>query len=833
VLNDIRFGLRMLRRDPAFTAVAVLTLALGIGANTAIFTLFDAILLQSLPVRDPTRLVLFSDSRSEGTFTGSAPGGRWTLFSFESFEFLNRQKLPFDAIAAVRSGQAPISIRVSNASQAERAQAQLVSGSYFRVMGVDAARGRLFGPEDDRVSAAPVAVVSNPFWTERLHSDPRAIGSVTMVNGMAFTIVGVTPREFFGERVRRPPDFWIPLVFHPQVEVRPSYLERTDSYWLNLIARLAPGVTPREAQTAATTALQQFLIGKEDNAISDERRRDIRESRIELADGAAGISNLRFRYSEPLHVLLGVVALVLLLACANVGNLLLSRAAARETEITVRMALGVGRARLVRQLLTESVLLAVLGAAGGVLLARWMVSTLLALMVTRGSPVQGTLDGSVLAFTMAVTAVAGVAFGLVPALSAGRFDLVSALKARGRGAAAGRGRRGFTRTLVVAQIAISLVLLVGANLFARSLINLEGRPLGFDADRVLLARVNPRLAGYTPTNVTDLYRRLFERVNAVPGIRSATIARYSPLGGGRSMNSGVVEGYSPKADENVRFETVQVGPAYPETLGMALLQGRAIGVEDVAGSTRVGMVNSAFVRRYLPAVNPIGRHFGVSGSRQIADVEIVGVLGDARFQDADTDVEPTVFVALLQEQSQFALDAEVEVRAVGDPAAVANVVRRAIAEVDPNLPINDTNTLRAQVAANFDSQRLAARLVGFFGALALLLACVGLYGVVTQNVVRRTSEIGVRMALGAERNDVVWMILREVLTLVGLGLLIGVPVALASMRAVASQIYGLQSAAPASFAIAIAVLAVIAAATGFVPARKASRLDPLVALRDE
>src|SRR5262245_19052309 len=365
MLNDIRFGLRMLRRDPAFTVVAVLTLALGIGANTAIFTLFDAILLQSLPVRDATRLVLFSDSRSEGTFTGSTPDGQWTLFSFESFEFLSRQALPFEGVAAVRSGQAPISIRLGSASQAERAQAQLVSGSYFRVMGVDAARGRLFDSNDDRATAAPVVVVSNIFWTERLHSDPGAIGSATLVNGMAFTIVGVTPREFFGERVRRPPDFWIPLVFQPHVEVRPSYLDRTDSYWLNLIARLAPGVTRREAQVAGTTALQQFLIGKEGSGITDERRRSIRESRIELADGAAGISNLRFRYSEPLHVLLGVVALVLLLACANVGNLLLSRAAARETEITVRMALGVGRGRLVRQLLTESLLLAVFGAVGG------------------------------------------------------------------------------------------------------------------------------------------------------------------------------------------------------------------------------------------------------------------------------------------------------------------------------------------------------------------------------------------------------------------------------------------------------------------------------------
>jgi predicted permease len=579
--------------------------------------------------------------------------------------------------------------------------------------------------------------------------------------------------------------------------------------------------------------LHRLLTAREGGALTDERRRDIQESRIELKSGAAGISGLRLRYSEPLRVLLAVVALVLLLACANVGNLLLSRAAARQTEITVRMALGVGRRRLIRQLLTESFLLAVLGAAGGVLLARWVVSALLSLIVSRGSPVQGTIDATVLMFTVGVTGFAAIVFGLAPAVSAGRVDLVTALKSRGRTTMAGRRGSGFTRGLVVAQIGISLVLLVGANLFARSLINLETQPLGFDRDHVLLARINPRLAGYTPESVTNLYRKLFDRVSALPGLRGATIARYSPLGGSRSYNSAVVEGYVPKNNESVRLETIQVGPGYPAALGMTLTQGRAIAIQDGPGAPRVGMVNTAFVRRYFANQNPLGRRFGVRGSRGSPDVEIVGVLDDARFQDSRDAVEPTVFVALFQEQSQFALDAEVEIRTASDPAAAASAVRQAIAEVDSNLPINDPKPLRQQVAANFDSQRLAARLVGFFGGLALLLACVGLYGVVTQSVVRRTSEIGVRMALGAQRRDVVWMILRDVLVLLGLGLVVGVPAAIASTRAVASQIYGLQSAAPASFALAIVLLAVIAVVTGLAPARRATRLDPLIALRDE
>jgi predicted permease len=830
--NDVRFGLRMLRRDPAFTAVAVVTLALGIGANTAIFTLFNAILLQSLPVREPARLVLFSDERSEGTFTGNAPSGRWTLFSYELFEFLGPQALPFEGIAGAKSGQATVSVRLPGAAQTERAQAQLVSGNYFAVMGTSVAVGRTLTPGDDRAAAPPAAVVSHAFWSDRLRADPSVVGAVVVVNRTPVTIVGVASREFFGERVRRPPDFWMPLVLQPQIDLRPSDLDRPDSYWLNLIGRLAPGATRDRAQAAATAALHQFLTGKESSP-TDERRRAIQETRIELSDGAAGISILRFRYSQPLRVLLAVVALVLLLASANVGNLLLVRALRRQQELTVRMALGAGRARLIRQLVTESLLLAAFGVVGGVLLARWVVSALLALIVPQGSPVHATLDSMVLAFTIMVASGAGIVFGLAPAISTGHVDLAGALKSRGGAATAGRGGSGLTRLLVVAQIAISLVLLVGAGLFARSLINLETQPFGFDRDHILLARVYPRLAGYTPESVTMLHRKLVDRVSVLPGLRGASIARYSPLGGSRSSNSASVEGYEPKAGESVRLETIQVAPGYPEALGMKLTQGRAINADDTIGTPKVGMVNAAFVRRYFPDRNPLGRRFGIGGSRGSPDVEIVGVLEDARFQNSTDPVEPTVFVALFQEQSQFALDAEVAIRTPGDPVASANALRQAILDVDPNLPMNTPRTLGQQVSGNFDSQRLSARLVGFFGGLALLLACVGLYGVVTQNVVRRTNEIGVRMALGAQRRDVVRLVLGDVLRLISVGFLVGIPAAVGASRLVASQIVGFRSAAPLSFAIAILLLGTVAVVTGLIPVRRATRLDPLVALRDE
>jgi len=838
--NDLRFGARLLVQKPAFTIVAALTLALGIGANTAIFTLFDAVLLRSLPVREPGRLVLFSASPGEGTSTGDPPKGRWRLFSTEVYEFLRKQPLPYESLAAFRSGEAAVSVHLAGdaggAGPAQRAQAHLVSGTYFTVMGVSPALGRLLTGDDDRASAAPAAVVSDGFWKTRLHADPSIVGTVAILNGTAFTIVGVAPREFFGERVRRPADFWVPLAFQPQIELRPSYLERTDAYWLNIIARLGPGdrrAQAQAAQTATTTALRQFLKNAAGAKLTRDREREIQESRVELDDGSAGISGLRQMYSDPLRILLGVVLLVLLIACANVGNLLLARAAARQGEMSVRMALGATRARLVRQLLTESLLLAALGAACGVVLARWVAGALLALVVSPTAPVHATLNGSVLVFTIAIAFAAGMLFGLAPAVRAGRVDLVTAMKSGGRAIASSRRRLGGAEMLVAAQIAVSLVLLVGAGLFARSLLNLQQQTLGFDRDRVLLARLNPRLAGYKPADVASLYRRLYDRLSALPGLRSVTLASYSPLSGSTSKSSATIEGYTLKPGENDGLETVFVGPSYPDALGMPLVHGRAIGLQDGAGTTLVAMVNEAFGRHYFPNASAIGHRFTYDPHEAGHSFEIVGVVKDARFHDAKDAVEPIAFLALLQDTSQFALSAEIAARTADKPAAVSHAVRQAIADVDRNLPVNDPRPLADQVASTFDTERLAARLVSVFGALALVLACVGLYGVVSQAVARRTSEIGVRMALGADRRDVLWLILKDTLALVAIGLAVGVPAAFGATRLVRSQLFGLGAADPASFTLAIVVLTTVAAGSGLFPARRASRVDPMVALRHE
>jgi predicted permease len=838
LLKDIQFGLRVLMQKPGFTAIAILTLALGIGANTAIFTLFDAVLLESLPVHEPARLVLFSDNSGEGTQTSDPPpSGHWNYFSSESYDFLRAQPLPFQSIAAVRSGEDPVSVRFAGASgdaQVQRATAHLVSGNYFDTLGVSAVMGRTLEPSDDQPNAQPATVISDGYWKARLASDPSIVGKNAILNGTSFTIVGVTPPEFFGERVRRPPDYWVPLTFQPQIELRPSFITQTNAYWLNLFGRLKPGVTREQAAAAGTVSLRQFLTNKAGDKLTDDRKREIGTSYIGLQSGAGGVSGLRFLYSQPLHILLYVVALVLLIACANVGNLLLSRAAARRTEISVRLAMGASRGRLIRQLLTESLLLAILGAACGILLALWAVHGLM-LLVAKTSPMQPHLNLPVLGFTVGVTLIAGLLFGLAPALYAGRTDLVTALKAGGRSVAGQQKKFGASQVLVIAQIALSLVLIMGANLLARSLLNLEHVSLGFDQDHVILARINPRLAGYKPTNVSAYYRKLYDQLNALPGIRGASLDTYSPYSGSTSISTTEVQGYTPKEHEDMGSETVFVGPDYPNAMGMTLVQGRAIGLQDGPGAPLVAMVNEAFARKYFGNSSAIGHRCGFDEGKHGSEYEIVGVLKDPRFHDPTDSAEifPMVMPALLQDASQFALSGEVVVRTPGDPSAAAPLIRQAIGQADSSVPVSDLKSLREQIDSQFTEQRLAARLVSFFGGLALLLACVGLYGIVSQGISRRTNEFGVRIAMGAQRGDILQMVLRETLILLAVGLVIGIPAALGATKFVASQLFAVSARDPFSLVLGIVILGAVRVTAGFIPARRASRVDPIIALRYE
>jgi len=644
-------------------------------------------------------------------------------------------------------------------------------------------------------------------------------------------MVGVARPEFFGERDRRPPDFWVPLVFQPQIELMPSRLERNDEYWLFLMGRLSSGATRAQAQAATNSALQQFLTNKEGSKLTDARKRGIARSHVEFVDGAGGISWLRAEYSRPLHTLLAVVAMVLLIACANVGNLLLSRAAQRQTEMSVRLALGGSRLRLIRQLLTESILLAVLGAACGLLLAHWAVNMLFAL-VARNSPVKPHLNAPVLAFTIVITVIAGILFGLAPAFSAGRTDLAGSLKAGMRSLTGDRKRVSATHSLIAAQIAISLVLLVGANLLARSLLNLEKQPLGFVQDHVLLVGISPRLANYKLENVAELYRNLYTRFSTLPGVRAVSVARYSPMSGSSSTHNATIEGRVKKPGEDLQVESIPVAPSFVEAMGMTLLQGREIGLKDVPGATEAAMVNEAFVRAFFPGQNPLGHRFGY-GEPPSKYYEIVGVLRDAQFHDVKEKINPITFPALMQDTTQDALSSSIVLRTSGDPASMAATARQAVADVDPNLPVTGTRTLSNQIASTFDVERIAAELVSFFGGLALLLACVGLYGVVAQSVSRRTNEFGIRLALGAQSADILWMVLRNTMALLAAGLAVGIPASLAATQLLKSQLYGVGAADAVSFAIAAFILGSIAIVAGLLPARRAASVDPSVALRYE
>jgi len=835
LFKDIRYGFRGLLKRKAFAAVAVLTLALGIGANTAIFTLVNAVLLKKLPVSNPQELVLFSDMTGEGTSVEDTPrSGKWSRFSYASYKYFRDHNDSFQDIAALRSGVTRLSVRQTDAqaNAAARSSGQLVSGNYFSLLGVQAMRGRVLTPEDDKPGAEPAAVINHRYWEKELNSDPSVVGKRFIINGTSFTIVGVTSPEFFGERVRRPPDFWLPLALQPQVELRNSFLDNTQVYWLMVIGRLKPGVTMAQAQGSVNVQLQQFLTDQAGSELTDQRKLRIQNTNVELVDGSGGISGLRVLYSKPLHMLMAIVGMVLFIACANVGSLLLSRAASRKAEISLRMALGATRLRIVRQLLTESMLLALIGGVCGVLLAQWGVTVLVNLVASQ-APLDTRADAGILTFTVGVSVLAGLLFGLVPAIQASRTDLASAMKEKTR-TMRGFGRVSLSAVLVVLQVAISMVLLTGAGLFARSLAKLQSEDVGFDRANMLLVGIDPRLAGYKPIELASLYQQVLERVSTVANVQSVSMATYSPLSGSQRSSSIVISGSTNDQDSEPVVDDMLIGPNYARTLGIPLLRGREIEIRDTASGPRVAVVNQTFVEKYFKDQNPIGRTFTFDDETDNgAPLEIVGVIGDVKSADTRKPATPSVFRPILQIQDQSAYTVNIQIRTNGDPAAVTAPVRQMINQIDDKLPIYGVTTMHEQIAERHNQDRLSAQLVSFFGALALILACIGLYGVMAHGVARRTNEIGIRMALGAKGGNIAWMVLRETLVLVAVGLAIGVPAALLSARLIATQLFGLSPTDPLTLIAAAVVLTVVALLAGYVPARRASRVDPLTALRYE
>ncbi|MCU1267459.1 MAG: transporter, permease protein [Acidobacteria bacterium] len=837
-LKDIRYAVRTLLKRPGFTLIAVTTLALGIGANTAIFTLLNAVIFKPLPVANPQELVLFTDTSSEGTSNGDPGSEQWKRFSYASYQYFRDHDQNYQSLSAFRSGESRLSVRGSETQageSAQRAQGHLVSGNYFSVLGVDAMLGRVLTPEDDKPGAPPAAVMSYGYWQQQWKGDPQIVNKQVMLNGTSFTIVGVMPQRFFGVRVRRSPDIWMPLAFHSQIEMRKSFLDDPRVYWLNFVGRLKSGVPIQQAQTSANISLHQFLTDEAGSQLTDERRKSIASAYIKLEPGTRGISGLRVVYAQALKMLMVIVVLVLLIACANVGNLLLSRAASRKAEMSLRLALGASRYRIVRQLLTESLLLAVIGGVCGILLAQWGVSALVAL-VAKSSPLDVRPDTWILLFTAGVSLSSGLLFGLMPAWSASKTDLTTALKEKTARTRRRGLRFGLASALVVAQVALSMVLLAGAGLFARSLMKLQEEQVGFNRDNVLLVGIDPRLGGYKATELSALYRQLLDRVESLPGVTSATIATYSPMSGTGRNSTITVRGYTPQARENMDVADMLIAPHYLETLGVPLLSGREIGARDTPAAQKIAVVNQSFAQHFFQGESPLGRrfHFGDDNDPERGEeLEIVGVIGDVKYSSAKEAAEPTVYRPILQVGDSDAYSSNLEIRTAGDPASLVPTVRQAIGQVDDKLPIFGVTNLREQLSGALQQEKLIAELVSFFGLLALLLACVGLYGVMAHGVVRRTKEIGIRMALGAERRRIVWMVLRETIVLVLVGVAIGVPVALLATRLVANQLFGLSAADPLTLLGAAVLLSGVGVLAGFLPARKASKVNPLIALRYE
>jgi len=852
LLQDIRYALRMLMRAPGFTAVAVLTLALGIGANTAIFSVLDSVLLRSLPVSHPEELALLTDPDSHGQSFGSE-GGERSLLAYSEFQYLRDHNEVFSKIFAADSQLPDVDIAIANSSsganvgsQKETARVRLVTGDYFATLGVNPAAGRFFTSEVDRVrGGAPIAVISYAFWKQRLALDHSALGLTIHIRDASFEIVGVTPPGFFGETVGQAPDLWVPITMQDAIYPGRDLLSPSPQgllnqhIWLQVIGRRKPGISNAQANASFNITFQHLIESLLGAGVTSEQRQESLGQRLSVQSAARGASALHEAFGDPLKFLMALVGLVLLIACANVANLLLARGTARQKEFVLRLAIGADRFRLVRQLLSESLLLAVLGAGVGVVLAYWADSLLLRMVggVANGpAAIQLNLqpDAPVLAFTALVTILTAVLFGLFPSLHATHLDLSSRMKSSSSSPVDESSKRRWplNKSLVVGQVSFSLVLLIAAGLFVNSLVKLSRVNLGYNRQNLLLFRVNAAAGGYKGPAQTRLYQDLLERVSAIPGLRGVAVSHNGLFSNSESGDPVAVEGYTPKPGESTHSRFDHIGPRYFSTMGIPILLGREIGPQDAAGGLRAAVVNETFVRQFFPNTNPIGKHVRDTYPGNPAECIVVGVAADAKYNSLREKTPPRLYAPLFNpmwEQST----AVYEVRTFADAANVSTALRSAVQEVAPSLPPVSIRTMSGLVDDTLQTDRFIEQLSGFFGLLAVLLASVGLYGVMAYTVAQRTRDIGIRMALGAEPARVQWQVLRESLVLVILGIAIGVPAALAGTRLVRSMLFGLGFADPLVIVSAATLLAIIAVLAGFLPAHRASRVDPMIALRYE
>ncbi len=831
--NDLRYGLRTLGRSPVFTVVAVVSLALGIGANTAIFSLINQVMLRMLPVREPERLVVFH--------TEGPPREGWndsdndeSTFSYPTYKSLRDWNQVFDGVIA-RSSR-PVS--VSYGGQTERAAAEWVSGNFFPVLGVRPALGRLLAPEDDGAPGShPVVALSYGYWKRRFGANPGIVGQKIDVNQHPMVVVGVEPATFEGLLSGKNPDVIVPITMSEVIAPRDVPVLDNPLYrWLNVFARLKPGMTVEKAGAAMGVLYHSASIEELDHlhkTLSQHGRERYLAQKLELHPAAQGLNLLRGEWETALVALMAMVGLVLLIACANVANLLLARAAGRKKEIAIRLAIGAARWAIVRQLLVESVLVALAGAAAGIVVASWTMRGLLGFLPESAMSdwLGARLDPTTLAFSVLLALVTGLLFGLAPAIEAAREQAGAALKDQAASLASSGGQARLRQGFIVVQVALSLVLLVGAGLFTRSLFRLMTEDPGFHAENLLRFSVEPGLNGYDLARGLAFYHELQQRLAVLPGVRSAGATNMGPFGSGSDGTNITVEGYRATEDEDMTASKDGAGPNYFHTMGIPLIAGREFTERDGAAAPKVVIVNEALTKRFARAGNLLGKHLAFGAGNHLEFREIVGIVRDVKYAGLREEARPFIYTPMAQaerlERGTF------YVRALRDGNEMGADVRRLLRSMDANLPLYDMQSMMVQIADSIYRDRMVAILASAFGALATLLAAIGLYGVVAFNVARRTAEMGVRMALGAVPRDVLSLVMKEVGGLVAGGSAIGVASAWLLGRYVQSQLYGVTAKDPLVFVSAALVLGLVAMAAGYIPARRASRIDPIVALRYE
>jgi predicted permease len=831
LVEDTLYGIRAMSRSPGLTIVALSSLALGIGANTSIFTFMDAVMLRSLPVSNPEQLVVLGEHLRDGI---SANFAETDLYSYPVFRQMQQRNQVFLSVAAIFSMTNDVHGYVSDRTEQEPMNIQLVSGTYFPMLGVHALLGRTLNDEDDNSEGNhPVAVVSYSWWTRSLARDPAVLNQSLRIGTTVFSIVGVTPPEFFGTKVGESPDIWIPLSMGQSVP--PHWSGYNDIFYepLYIIGRLKPGVNMAQASTDVNLVYQQIfhqLLGSfPDKTKTQKNRADLERTHVPLTPMANGISEIRQEFSKPLKILMAVVILVLLIACANIANLLLARSTARARELAVRQALGASRLRIVRQLLTESLTFAIGGGALGIAFAA-AANRVLLRMVSGGEmlPLDVSLNAKLLLLTLGITLFTALLFGTIPAFRGTRLQLTLSLK-DGRGASGSAARSPLARALVVSQVALSLVLLVGAGLFLRSLINLNNVDTGFNKENVLVLQLDDSSAGYKNDDprLIPLHQEIERRLGALPGVRATGYASIA-FSGGIWAGPVYVAGYDNKKDVDISH--IFVGAGYFAAMQVPIIAGRAFGPQDTVNSPKVAIVSETMARTMFPAGSPIGRHYGVDGPETANSHVVIGVAKDVRLGGLTGPTRPRDYLPYTQGSGYMP---ELVVRYTGDRASISAAVRNAIHSIDRNLPITHITTLDEEVALTIADQRLLAQLSTFFGLLAVFLSSIGIYGLMSYVVSRRTNEIGIRMALGADRSKIQGQVMREIALLVAMAIVIGVPVTLAASKLVTSMLFGLQGTDPWNLLVAVCLLMSVAVLAGYLPARRASRVDPMAALRCE